>query len=395
MLPGMGYTAMASGKLPFQEIQAVVFSGIPNNGIIEIPVHMSSKDTIGNNNWNFIGNPYPSAIDLELLLQNPKNKDLLSGAFYFWTHHRPKTGDKYSSDDYATYVVGTGGIKAHPDGKIPSKLVSSCQGFFVNALKIGLVILDNSMRVIEPENNFFKTDKPAKKDVEKDRIWLNLSNEQGVFKQILIGFFEDAGPEYDSNFDAVSLQTSAFTSFYSLAAGKRYTIQGTNAIKEEQKIALGLRSDIAEVTNLRISIDHFEGVLKEIDVLLLDKLNNKIHDLKEGAYDFSIDKKGTVDDRFVLHFVGQKNPFDREVSENMDGNLLVSEDADSFEFISKNGREILSVKIFDILGRTILESHVNEKGIRLKKEKLVNGVLISQIIFDDFTVVNKKLLLYK
>lgn len=395
MVPGMGYTAMASAKLPFQEIQTVVFSGSPNNGSIEIPVHTSSKDTIGNNNWNFIGNPYPSAIDLELLLQNPRNKDLLSGAFYFWTHHSPKTGNKYSSDDYATYVVGTGGIKAHPDGKIPSKYLSSCQGLFVNTLKNGTVILDNSMRAIEPENNFFKTDKPVKKGEEKDRIWLNLSNEQGVFKQILIGFFEDAGPDYDSNFDAVSLQTSAYTSFYSLAAGNRYTIQGTNTIKEEQKIALGLRSDIAEATNLRISIDHFEGVLKEKDVLLLDKLNNKTHDLKEGAYDFSIDKKGIFDDRFVLHITGQKNPFDREVSENMDGNLLVSEDADSFEFISKNGRDILSVKIFDMLGRTILESHVNEKGIRVKKEKLVNGVLISQIILDDFTVINKKLLLYK
>ena len=395
MVPGMGYTAMASGSLPFQEIQTVVFSGIPNNGIIEIPVHVSSKDTISNNNWNFIGNPYPSAIDLELLLQDSNNKNLLSGAFYFWTHHTPKTGDKYSSDDYATYVVGTGGIKAHPDGKIPSKYVSSCQGIFVNALRNGTVILDNPMRVIEPENNFFKTDMLAKKGEEKNRIWLNLSNEQGVFKQILIGFFEDASPEYDTNYDAVSLQTNAFISFYSIAAGKRYTIQGTNALEEEQSIALGLRSDIEEATNLRISIDHIEGALKENEVLLLDKLNNKTHDLKEGAYDFSIDKKGTFDDRIVLFLTGQKNPFDREVSENRDGNLLVSEDAESFEFISKNGQGILSVKIFDILGRIILDSDVNEKSVRIKKEKLVNGVLISQICFDDFTVINKKLLLYK
>lgn len=395
MGPGMGYTAMASGKLPFQEIQAVVFSGRPNNGSIEIPVHLSSKDTIGNNNWNFIGNPYPSAIDLELLLQNLNNKNLLAGAFYFWTHHTPKTGEKYSSDDYATYVVGTGGIKAHPDGKTPSKYVSSCQGFFVNALKKGTVILDNSIRVIEPENNFFKTGNLSKKGEEKDRIWLNLSNEQGVFKQILIGFFEDASPDYDSNYDAISLQTNAFTSFYSIAAGQRYTIQGTSTLKEEYTIALGLKSDIAEVINLRISIDRFEGVLKENEVLLLDKLNNKTHNLKEGAYDFSIDKNGTFDDRFVLFITDQKNSFEQEASENPDGSLLVREDLDSFEFISKNGRDILSVKIFDMLGRTILEINVNEKGIRVKKEKLVNGVLISQIILDDFTVINKKLLLYK
>ena len=395
MVSGTGYTAMASGELPFQDIQTVVFSGIPNNGFIEIPVHMSSKDTIGNNNWNFIGNPYSSAIDVELLLQNYNNHNLLSGAFYFWTHYTPKTGDKYNSDDYAAYVVGTGGIKANPDGKVPTKYVSSCQGFFVNALKNGTVILDNSMRVIEPENNFFKTGNLTKKEEEKNRIWLNLSNDQGVFKQILIGFFEDASPDYDINYDAISLQTNTFTSFYSIAAGKRYTIQGTSTLEGEHKIALGLRSDIEESTNLRIGIDHFEGVLKESEVLLLDKLNNKTQNLKEGAYDFSIDKKGTFEDRFVLLINDQKKSFEQEAFENPNRNLLVREHADSFEFLSNNGRSILSVKIYDVLGRIILESNVNEKSVRVKKEKLVNGVLISQICLDDFTVINKKLLLYK
>lgn len=395
MIPGLGYTAMASGNLPFQTIQSVEFSGKVNNGIIEIPVHLSEKDTVSNNNWNFIGNPYPSALDLELLLQNPNNKDFLSGAFYFWTHHTPKTGDKYSSDDYATYVVGTGGIKANPEGKIPTKFVSSCQGFFVNALQNGTVILDNSMRAIDPENNFFKIDDKEKNKEKKNRIWLNLSNEQGVFNQILIGFFEAASPKYDSNYDAVSLQTNAFTSFYSIADGIRFTIQGTHSLEEEHNIALGLRSAIEEETSFMISIDKIEGALEGNDVLLLDKLNNKTHNLKTGAYHFSLGKNGTYEERFMLILTDQKNSYDQEAQENPDGRLLVKEGTDSFEFISKNGNDILSVKICDILGRTVWERKVNEKNSIVKKENLVNGVLISQILFDDYMVINKKILVYK
>ncbi|MDZ7613341.1 MAG: hypothetical protein U5K51_06225 [Flavobacteriaceae bacterium] len=216
---------------------------------------MSKKDTVSKNNWNFIGNPYPSALDLELLLQNiPTMRHYCRVLFTSGLSHSPKAGDKYSSDDYAAYVVGTGGIKASPDGKIPTKFVSSCQGFFVNALQNGTVILDNSVRAIDPENNFFKTDNKDKNKEEKDRIWLNLSNDQGVFNQILIGFFEDANPKYDSNYDAISLQTNAFTSFYSIADGIRFTIQGTNSLAEEHRIALGLRSAIEEETGFMIGI---------------------------------------------------------------------------------------------------------------------------------------------
>ncbi|MDZ7613340.1 MAG: hypothetical protein U5K51_06220 [Flavobacteriaceae bacterium] len=77
--------------------------------------------------------------------------------------------------------------------------------------------------------------------------------------------------------------------------------------------------------------------------------------MKTGAFHFTLDKNGTYDDRFILVITDSKNSYEQEVDVNTQGRILVKEGTDSFEFISKTGNDIISVKICDILGRTILE----------------------------------------
>ena len=87
----------------------------------------------------------------------------INGTLYFWTHSTPltfqqSTGDNsYSASDYAMYTLGTGGIKANPEGKEPSQYISSCQGFFVEGLKKGVLTFKNEMRTVEHNDNFFKS----------------------------------------------------------------------------------------------------------------------------------------------------------------------------------------------------------------------------------------------
>ena len=54
---------------------------------------LNPESTPKQHHWNLIGNPYPSAIDAELLLNHPENKNLLSGTLYFWTHSTPASED--------------------------------------------------------------------------------------------------------------------------------------------------------------------------------------------------------------------------------------------------------------------------------------------------------------
>ena len=96
---------------PFSDLQHVIFTGVPNNGIIRSPIELQTDGNDPLNDWNLLGNPYPSAIDAELLLNHHNNKDLINGTFYFWTHTTAITNkdedgtESYSSDDYAMYTI--------------------------------------------------------------------------------------------------------------------------------------------------------------------------------------------------------------------------------------------------------------------------------------------------
>mgnify|MGYP000895412356 CR=1 FL=1 len=92
------------------------------------------------------------------VFSNENNEELINGAVYFWTHHASPINGKYSSSNYAAYVLGTGGIKAADDGLEPTNFLASCQGVFVNAKKAGNLEFNNGMRTKDPGNIFFKND---------------------------------------------------------------------------------------------------------------------------------------------------------------------------------------------------------------------------------------------
>ena len=102
MEPGVGYASTHSSSLffgppmsspPFQFIYT--FEGPFNNGIIPVPVYRND-DELADNNWNLIGNPYPSAISVDsFLIKNagvlnsvplsPHVDGLTNGAIFLWS----------------------------------------------------------------------------------------------------------------------------------------------------------------------------------------------------------------------------------------------------------------------------------------------------------------------
>ncbi len=101
MLPGVGYASHHEESifflpppetLPYQFIYS--FDGQFNNGVVSVPVlrNTSAPIEMGDINWNFIGNPYPSAIDIDLFfaennyIPNPSD-GTLTGAVYLWSQN--------------------------------------------------------------------------------------------------------------------------------------------------------------------------------------------------------------------------------------------------------------------------------------------------------------------
>src|SRR5690606_10149065 len=95
------------------------------------------------------------------------------------------------------YVVGSG-TTAQGGGLMPDDIIQSGQGFIVGFVPgdQGDINFNNAMRVAE-NGQFFKP-----MSSEKHRIWLNLSNEEVVFNQILVGYIENATQGVDTGMDA-------------------------------------------------------------------------------------------------------------------------------------------------------------------------------------------------
>lgn len=383
MLAGIGYIIRGDETEPFQNPFDAFFIGVPNNGAYSIPNIVEDKSYL-------LGNPYPSALDADTFLN--ANAGVLDGTLYFWTHTTPigpnvadpGTGAyAYSGYDYASYNF-TGGIGIGTGNSIPGTppteqiinrptgKIASGQGFFASSkatLSGSSITYNNSMRVgvidlLEEDNTqFFKTKNTKEKTtktIEKHRIWLNLTNTQGAFKQTLVGYITDATNEYDSRFDGESFDANEFVDFYSLNQDKNLVIQGRALpFNENDEVPLGFRTTIEGP--FTINIDQVDGALTNQAVYLEDKLTNTVFDLKTANYTFNT-VAGTFNERFVLRYTNKT--LSNKDFETLENQVLVSNKNKQIK-VNSAVETIDKVVIYDILGRQLF-----------KKEKVNNNELI-------------------
>ncbi|MCD9576010.1 T9SS sorting signal type C domain-containing protein [Flavobacterium soyae] len=385
---GKGYSIRSPQEFSQFErsIYEGVFIGVPNNGKVEV-------DLQENNRFYLIGNPYPSAIDADDFLS--KNEFKTKGALYFWTHNTPITNLEYTSDDYAVYnLVGGVGTKAISNGineTIPNGKIASGQGFFVKSNQLGFLEFNNSMRISGTNNKFFKSVKreaETKKEVIKHRLWLNLKNDNGAFKQILIGYLPGATNSYDLNYDAETLNGNQFVDFYSINENKKLTIQGRALpFQESDEINLGFKTVISG--KFTIQIDHADGGLSHQPVYLEDKFLNSTLDLTQKDYTFNTEI-GLFTDRFVLHFMDEKlNIADFEKTEK---ELFVSVKNKIINIKSAKGN-LKSVSLYDIYGRLLFENKkIDNAEFEISNLVCSHQVLLVRVIFEDKSRQTQKII---
>jgi len=382
MKPGRGYASEANND----NRHKIMFEGQPNNGIIREQVHYHD-DNDEDNDFNLIGNPYPSAIDIENFFDI--NNAVIDEVIYLWTHSTPiseQTGD-YSFDDYATYNR-TGGVGVGA-GPVPTKNIGSGQGFLVRAKAAGEVIFKNSIRLKKDNTEFFKMRNVKKTSTEnqKDRIWLNLSTDQGGFNQLLIGFIEGATSEFDSGYDALKNQNANKIGFYSLVEENKLAIQGLGAFDSNKLIPLGFdtRVDNREYT---VSIANIEGSIKDSEIILIDHQLGVSHNLKRANYIFKQDEKGSFPGRFSLSMTPQSTSV--QIDEIKDENIKIFNEGDVFTVEASN--DVETMVMYDIQGRVILKHHPKQRLFRVNNAKSKKGeVLYIQMIHKDQSISRKKI----
>jgi len=364
-----------------------IFTGTPNNGNYTVPVAVS-----GANNLNLLGNPYPSALNADLFMADADNAASIGTgtSIYLWTHNSPILNYEYAANDYATYnyTGGTGTAAAIAPGdntNIPNGFIAAGQSFMVKGLATGTAVFKNTMREGAPNDQFFRTNQTQ--SVEKNRVWLELRNDHGAYKQLLVGFVQNATDGLDRGYDAEVYEALNPVGFYSIAGNLKLTIQGRALpFDAAQQIPLGYRANMAG--NFEINLSQFDAVFEQQQVYIEDKQQQIIHNLKNGPYAFAT-QSGTFDNRFVLRFedatLGTQQPI-------VDPNSIVIYKQQQQVVINSGKTKMEKVRIFDIRGRLLFEKpqpNVSETTFEIPTTE---QVLIVQITTDSQQVINRKIL---
>jgi hypothetical protein len=368
------------------------FHGVPNNGTI------TSSDVVGGK-FCLLGNPYPSALDANAFLS--ENSAILDGTIYFWTHNTPINNNAYVSNDYAAYNINLEGGVATQYGanNIPTGNIAAGQGFFAKAKTSvsGTVTYKNTMRVASAVVNnitsngnhqFFKTTANQKTESisEKNRIWLNLTNSQGLFKQTLVGYVNGATNAFEKTFDGESMNGNAYADFYSFTENKKLTIQGRALpFDTNDSVPLGFKTTING--DFKISIAQVDGLFTNQAVYIEDKLTNTVFNLKSGDYTFTT-VAGTFNDRFVLTYVNNADGTD-----STKGNqVLVSTKNKEIKINSATGT-IDKVLVYDLLGRVVYEkNNVSSTEFTILNLETANQNLVVKAILENGATVTNKII---
>ena len=377
---------------------SATFTGNPNNGDITIgiergtytgtPYSYSAGAQVTNedDNWNLVGNPYPSAIDANVFLALPSN-NVIDGTVYLWTHGTriqsgvgsPFYGDyvyNYNISDYLEYNLSGPSTQNGFDG-----FIGSGQGFFVlmeEAPTTGInetLTFNNSMRSSSNRNDqFFRTSSDnSNNDLQRDRIWLDLISPTEKTSTTLIAYVEGATYSYDRLFDASTIGGSG-KNLYSLLNDEHLVIQGrVSPFEINDQVPIGLLAD--ELGIYTIAIHGVDGLFLDDQNIYIEDLElNIIHDLKNAPYVFTIDDLGNYDERFILRYTDETLGLN-EFTNNPDISII----APKGEYIKINSTNepIKNVIVYDLLGRVLLNlNDLNINEIILDNLNLSDGAYL-------------------
>ena len=391
------YTATPSSYL-------ATFIGVPNNGNLSTAITRGTRTssypspggtaTAEDDNWNLLGNPYPSAIDANSFLSANTNID---GNIRLWTHGQPISnanadpfyGDyvyNYSVNDYISY----NSLGSTPPGFLGK--IGAGQAFFIqmnhSSPTPSAVVFNNNMRNSSYSNSQFYRTTSTDTDDDKSRIWLNISNSNNATSTTLVGYANGATYARDRMFDAF-YKPSNIMEIYSYIEDKAMIINGRPLpFDENDMIPIGITTPVAGTYS--IGILDADGLFENPNqmIYLKDNYLETIHDLRLSPYTFT-SESGNCGNRFILRYTnGTLNNTNYEFLNN------------SVTVVSNQSIEVLSVTekidniiVYDLLGRKLAEyKNVNSNSFTIKNLIKNNTTLMLEIKTEKGNKVNRKII---
>ncbi|MBP6558354.1 MAG: T9SS type A sorting domain-containing protein, partial [Flavobacterium sp.] len=389
---GNGFITRVKNIAPFSTGVGTIdfiFNGTPGNGVVNVPVDSFDSSSMVAGNTVLLANPYPSAVDAATFLTHSNNTEL-GGTLFFWTSLTFYSGGgAYNVLDYGSWNLsgGTGTSPASDPTNLslkPNGKIAAGQGFFAQVFADGNITFNNSMRAVDFNNQFFRTNNNTTySDSQNNRFWLNLYN-NNTFRQMMVNYKSEATNGFDRLYDGNSF-TSNEIDIYSTLESRNLVIQG-RALPFDQNDVVSMGYRVTNGGQYTIAIDEMDGLFAENQTIFLrDNLLGIDHNIKESTYSFTT-AAGTFNNRFEIVYVNAlvtNNPRDVNIFATISNNTIKIE---SSEFIK-------TVNIYDISGKLINRYNLANATKQLSDNfNYPNGIYIAEITLENDMVVKKKLI---
>ncbi len=346
---GRGYASYLPASPAPPAPSLAMFKGTLNSGDISYPLSYTASG------WNLLGNPYPSAIDWDLITKNTE----VDGTVYVW-------------DVSGNYITWNGSIGNLVDGKIPAT-----QGFFAHAsAALASVTFTDASRV-HSNASFWKS-----KTTLEELLTIKITNNANIKSdKVFINFNQEATSGFDSQFDAYKLAGDADAPEIFTAGNPILSTNVLNSISETSVIPLGFKAGVEGIYTL--TAEGMETFTNGEPILLEDVKTGILTDLRtQPAYYFT-SETGTFNERFMLRFA----PF---VGIQKTENLILHAYANGKTiYVSIPEGYTGTVNVYNVFGQLVANKAQISPGMINIDLNSAPGAYVVQLITPDLTLTRK------
>ena len=354
--PNVTLQKMTGYDVYYQSNTMVTMSGTPYTG------YHSKNLLTGSDIYNFVGNPYPSAIDWDA--SSGWTKTDVDDAIYIW------------DPDLGGIIQYVNGIGANGG----SRYIPASQGFFVTITNGGPYTLgmNNNVRL---HNSVAVRSGDKKENLLRIKINYAESSDEAV-----IYFSNYASPFFDRKYDAFKMEEAnpSRSIIYSKTTdGLDLSINALPELQKYQSIPLYLGSGVAGT--YEISISGLENFDMDMNIFLEDLKMRTLTDMKMGNLSFHaspLDEK----ERFILH-VGLPEVLSDIEFENLTAsqgktnhlNTFISRDELVVDLTHAEESKI-TLYVYNMCGQLLVQKEFHSNGIEKVKMPVQAGYYLLKLV---------------
>ncbi|MBV7269255.1 T9SS-dependent choice-of-anchor J family protein [Winogradskyella luteola] len=347
------------------------FIGTVETGTVSIPIVSG-----GTSNWNLIGNPYPSYLNVQGFLNNANNASLLDeNAVGIYGY------DGAADDGWTIFNLAT---------TTPSTVITPGQGFFIDAENSGSINFTASMRSTGNSDDFIvgRNSNPL--------VYLKLSiNTNSENYRTAFYFNDNASTDLDLGYDA-----SVWNSVPEDFSLHSYLVENDNDIAmaiqalhsydlQNITIPLGVNSNASETLEFSI----LESTIPDgINIYLEDTVSETITLLNNESYTITpnTDLNGSKG-RFYLRFVNQSLSVNETNLENLQ---IFANQKQRIITIKGTFLNPTKLRLYDLQGRLVKTADLakNTSSQNIDVSNLSSGIFIVDIKTENARKVQKVIL---